>query len=272
VALIPRQERTPEEAMSLFGSPVLRQVPERWLFALLNGGDVLDPGEEPLPASGGAYFVLTGCLSLRCGGEIKFPLQRGDLFHPSLLPDCDNPELLSTARWTRLLYLPDLLYHAFLKDTGMGSRLERLYRTRRWWRNILGEEPGLDVLAELAQLCKERRLQPGDEIVRQGQPANNFFVVTEGTVEVLHTSPAGETRTVGAFSVGYHFGEIALLGQEVRTATVRAQSAATVLELPGRAFRQHLMAIPLARYHMCQVATQRKRDLMAHDPVSTPGI
>ena len=268
VTLIPREERTPGEAMALFGSPVLRQVPERWLFALLNGGDVVVPGEEPIPVSGGAYFVLAGSLSLRCGGELSYPLQRGDLFHPSLLPECPDPELVSTAPWSRLLFLPELLYQAFLKDTAMGSRLQQLYRTRQWWRDILGEEPGLDVLIELAQLSRERRLQPGEEIVRQGQTATNFFIVTEGAVVVHHTAPTGEARSLGTVSAGYHFGEIALLGEDVRTATVRALTPASVLELPGRAFRQHLMAIPLARYQICRTAARRRGDLDRTDRAS----
>jgi CRP-like cAMP-binding protein len=131
---------------------------------------------------------------------------------------------------------------------------------------------------ELAQLSRERRLQPGEEIVRQGQTATNFFIVTEGAVVVHHTAPTGETRSLGTFSAGYHFGEIALLAREQRTATVRAVQRTEVLELPGQAFLRHLMGIPLARYRISRLAAQRKQELgrgaanggHAKEPALTP--
>jgi hypothetical protein len=260
VTLLPRQERTPEEAMALFGSPLLRDVPERWLLTLLYGGEVLVPTEDPMAIGEGALFVLAGRLTVRAGGEVKFSLQRGDLVHPSLIPSLQDPEVVSTARWTRLLRIPEALYQAFTKDTGTGRRLERLYRTRIWWLPITGEELGLDTLAALADLSRERAYRPGSSIVRQGDPANHFYIVTEGLVEVVRDN--GSPRVIGQFGPGYHFGEIALIGEEVRTATVRAAEPTRVLELPGRAFQRHLLDIPLARYRICRMATERKTELL----------
>ncbi|HTE19086.1 MAG TPA: cyclic nucleotide-binding domain-containing protein, partial [Armatimonadota bacterium] len=259
VTLIPREERTPEEAMSLFGSPILRNVPERWLLALLYGGDVVVPAEEPIHYGDGAVLVLAGALSVRNGGVEQFPLQRGDLFHPALASQLEQPELVSTAKWTRLLCIPDTLYQPFLKDTGIEKVLERLYHTRTWWRTLTKEELGLDTMVQLAHLCRERGFHPGAEIVRQGDRANHFYIVTSGQVEVVRKN--GTSRTVGTFGAGFHFGEIALLGEEVRTATVRAVEPTQVLELPAAAFRRHLMEIPLARYRIVHDATARKAQL-----------
>jgi hypothetical protein len=261
ITLVPREERTPEQAMALFGSPVLRRVPERWLLALLYGGDVVDPGEAPIDFGDDAFVVLAGCVSLASGEEPRFPLQRGDVFHPGLLSKVPAPKLRSSALWTRLLRVPAQLYRAFVKDTGMAGELERLYRTRIWWKNIIGEEPGLDVLVELSQLCRERRFRPGADVVRQGDSATHFFIVTEGQVEVIFTNPQGRSRVIGSFSEGYHFGEIALIEQETRSATVRAAAPTQVLELPGKAFLRHLMNIPLARYRIHRVATARRAQL-----------
>lgn len=264
VVLIPRPENTPDEAMALFGSPILREVSERWLLALLHGGDVVAAGRESLHPSPeeGAIFVLAGSLSLRAEGEEYLPLQRGDLYHPSLTPDLTAPELVPTAPWTRLLRIPEALYRAFLTDTDGAPPLERLYRTRRWWRYTTGEELGLDSLVALAHLCRERTFKPGARIVTQGEPATHFYIVTEGQVEVvLEQTPA--ERVVGSFGPGFHFGEIALLNEEVRTATVRAVLPTAVLELPARAFRRHLMEIPVARYRICSQAAQRKAELGA---------
>jgi hypothetical protein len=269
VVLIPREERTPEEAMGLFGSPVLRDVPERWLLSLLYGSEVFNPGEEPIDLRDCALFVLTGSLSLRHGEE-ENALQRGDLFHAGLVPQMSDPQLVSTAKWTRLLRVPGPLYQAFLKDTGIGRRLERLYRTRPWWRLVTGEELGLDTLVALAELCRERSLGAGDMVVRQGEPANHFYVVTAGRVEVVRENGKKE-RVIGSFGAGYHFGEIALLGDEVRTASIRAMEPTRILELPAPAFRRHLMEIPLARFRMCRVANLRKAELLRQSPNGNGG-
>jgi hypothetical protein len=260
VTLIPKEERTPEEAMGLFGAPALRDVPERWLLTLLYGGDVILPNDEPFIPDEGAYVVLAGCLSLRDGSDELYPLQRGDFFHRELVPSIRDPQLLSVARWTRLLHVPEALYRSFIDQSGVRANLERLFRTRRWWRTVTGEELGVDTLVELAELCRERHFKPGANVVRQGDPANHFYVVTEGEVEVVRRNGDPE-RVVGRFGPGFHFGEIALLGQEVRTATVRAATAAQVLELPARVFRRHLMEIPLARYHIGRQAARRMAEL-----------
>lgn len=266
VELIPRDRRTPEEATGLFGSPVLRTVPERWLLTLLYGGETFLPGEGELPLGEGALIVLSGRLVL-CDGERElFTIQRGDLFHLGLLANVETPRLFSDARWTRLLRIPEPLYGAFLRDTGSQPALERLYRTRNWWRGITGEELGLDTLVALARLCRERDLAPGTDIVAQGDPANHFYVVTAGKVEVIREDD-GVPRVVGSFGTGYHFGEIALLTEEVRTATVRAVTPARVLELPSRAFRRHLMGIPVARYRLVNAAARRKAELLRAKPL-----
>lgn len=273
VELLPREERTPEEAMALFGSPTLRGVPERWLLALLYGGRVVPAPEPdaahpaPLPGEADdAHFVLAGALTLVRPEGGRCQLQRGDLYHPSLVKP-PAPLLAAAARWTRLLVLPGPLYRAFLRDTGRGALLERLFRTREWWRLVVGDELSLEALVALAGLCRERELAPGEAVVRQGEPAEHFYVVTAGSVAVTRrVSTAGdgtgaEEHLVGEFGPGYHFGEIALLGRETRTATVRASGPARVLEVPGLAFRRHLMEIPLARYRVGRMAARRRAQL-----------
>jgi hypothetical protein len=256
LTLIPRSERTPEDAMGLFGSPVLQHIPERWLLTLLYGGDILIPSEDPIALDQGALVVLTGSLHLRCGDSAAYPLQRGDVFHGSLIGCVESAELTSTAKWTRLLRIPETLFRTFLKETAAGPHLERIYRTRLWWSAITGTELGLDTIVALADLCRERHFRPGGEVVRQGDLANHFYVVTEGLVRVERRN-GGEPRELGEFGPGFHFGELALLGRERRTATVRAVEPTRVLEVPARAFKRHLMGIPLARFRIYTEAELR---------------
>ena len=62
----------------------------------------------------------------------------------------------------------------------------------------------------------------GDKIICQGDPAEYFFVLTKGRVEVLHQREDGRTYLIDFHEPGEYFGEIGLLNNRPRTATVRA--------------------------------------------------
>jgi CRP-like cAMP-binding protein len=81
------------------------------------------------------------------------------------------------------------------------------------------------------------RLAAGDVLVRQGGPADGFFLVAEGEVE-LRQGDDGELERLGP---GALFGEMAVLRDRPRRTTVRATSPALVWALDRETFRE-LMA------------------------------
>ena len=86
-------------------------------------------------------------------------------------------------------------------------------------------------LEELAAALDERRTPAGETVVRQGEPGDEFFLVAEGRMRVtVDGAPAGE---LGA---GDGFGEIALLRDVPRTATVEAVEDATLYALSREEF------------------------------------
>lgn len=86
-------------------------------------------------------------------------------------------------------------------------------------------------LEYLAGRLVRKRFAAGETILRQGERGDAFFVIAEGSVEV---QPAeGTVRRLGP---GEHFGEIALLRDVPRTATVVAATDVEVLELSGDEF------------------------------------
>jgi len=64
--------------------------------------------------------------------------------------------------------------------------------------------------------------QPGAIIVRQGDEADLFYIITRGAVDVLVEQPSGAEIKVATLKSGQYFGEIALMRGGQRTATVRA--------------------------------------------------
>ena len=80
---------------------------------------------------------------------------------------------------------------------------------------------GLDKkeLEEIASSMRERRFKAGDTVTQEGAGGVGFFVVQEGEAEV---NVGGEVK--GSVGPGEYFGEIALINESPRTATLTART------------------------------------------------
>jgi CRP/FNR family transcriptional regulator, cyclic AMP receptor protein len=74
-------------------------------------------------------------------------------------------------------------------------------------------------LRQIAQSMKERTFSAGDVVTEEGKGGVGFFVIDDGNAKV---SVAGQER--GALGPGDYFGEIALIADIDRTATITAES------------------------------------------------
>ena len=87
-------------------------------------------------------------------------------------------------------------------------------------------------LEQVAQSMKRRQFSAGQEIAREGESGVGFFVIEDGNAKVsVH---GDERRRLGP---GDYFGEIALIAQGARTATVTAESELTALGMTFWDFR-----------------------------------
>jgi len=106
-------------------------------------------------------------------------------------------------------------------------------------------------LGEIARLADELDLPAGRVLIRQGERGREFFVLADGTVEV---SRDGESSSLGA---GDFFGEIALVSNVPRTATVTSTSPVRVLVITDRAFRNVLEQSPEIQLKVLEALAQR---------------
>jgi CRP-like cAMP-binding protein len=90
-------------------------------------------------------------------------------------------------------------------------------------------------LNEVAGIADEIDLREGKELTTQGRPGREFFVLVEGTADVKKGS-----RRVNQLGAGDFFGEISLVRQVPRTATVVATSPVRALVITDRSFRSML--------------------------------
>jgi CRP-like cAMP-binding protein len=87
-------------------------------------------------------------------------------------------------------------------------------------------------LRDIANTMKERNFSAGQVIATEGQSGVGFFVIEEGeaSVEV-------DGNEVARLGPGDYFGEIALIAESARTATVKAESDIRALGLTSWEFR-----------------------------------
>lgn len=96
-------------------------------------------------------------------------------------------------------------------------------------------------LEVLAELSRPRRYARGQAIVEEGELGDSLYVLVSGEVEVLRRD-GPEDRALARLEPPEFFGEMALIDREQRSATVRAASEVTALQLTAQnftAFRKH---------------------------------
>jgi CRP-like cAMP-binding protein len=90
-------------------------------------------------------------------------------------------------------------------------------------------------------------IEAGEIILRQGDPGDYYYVITEGRAQVVLEDPNGNSEEeLAQLGVGRAFGEEALVSGEPRNASVRALTRCTLMRLSSVAFARLLKA-PLLR-------------------------
>jgi CRP-like cAMP-binding protein len=88
-------------------------------------------------------------------------------------------------------------------------------------------------LRRLAGKLRDRQFQPGTTVVREGEMSGvGFFIVVSGEASV-----SADGREIATLRAGDHFGELGLIAERERTATVTANTPLNCLELPVWDFR-----------------------------------
>ena len=106
----------------------------------------------------------------------------------------------------------------------------------------------------IAQSAQEESFDAGQIIVTQGMPGQAFYLVTSGRVEIVR-----DGRSLGAFGVGDFFGEMSLLDNAPRSATIRAIEPTTCIMLSSWDFKSLLEKNPSIAVRLLEVLSRRLR-------------
>jgi hypothetical protein len=97
-------------------------------------------------------------------------------------------------------------------------------------------------LDRLAGASEELHVAPGTVVIAQGEPADAFYVCADGSLDVSSTGELErQPRHLRVLGPGEYFGEIGLIEELPRTATVRTLAECTIMRIPGDVFLDALM-------------------------------
>ena len=110
---------------------------------------------------------------------------------------------------------------------------------------------------KIVPLLQEEEYEFGDIIVRQGDPADAFYVLVSGRARVLKIDKNGNEIPLSTLKPGDSFGEAALTEGGVRTATVHCSTAVEVLRLDRSDILALAEEVPELRRHIEMTARHR---------------
>ena len=115
-------------------------------------------------------------------------------------------------------------------------------------------------LTQLARVTEDMEIPAGAALCKEGEIGHEFFVIVDGKVEVTRNGRKVTVRSGGEF-----VGEIALLEQTRRTATVTAKTALRVFVLTEQGFRSLVDESPNVERKVLRALARRVVEL-SNDP------
>jgi CRP-like cAMP-binding protein len=103
------------------------------------------------------------------------------------------------------------------------------------------------ILAAMAEHFVTEQREPGEAVIEEGTSGDTFYVIAQGRVEVSTTGLYGQKLRLDVLGEGSYFGEVSLLGDGRRTATVTALTPCLLLTLERRRFDEMLAEAPGVR-------------------------
>jgi putative ABC transport system ATP-binding protein len=154
----------------------------------------------------------------------------------------EQSSVLIVTHDTRILDLADriikLVDGRIVSDTSIKRAL--LIATSLQRCSIFAQQP-IAMLTEFAAFMRRESFDPGEDIIREGEAGDKFYVIESGSVEVLREKTSGDSEVARTtLGPGDFFGEVALLTGAPRNATVIARDRVEAFTLAKEHFDEAL--------------------------------
>ena len=117
----------------------------------------------------------------------------------------------------------------------------------------------LDQLEAVHQITREVTYLSGETIMREGDPGGELYLLLEGTVKAWKNHGTPRASCLNTISAISYFGEMAILDDNPRSATVIAEGNAHLLSLDGRSLKELVHQMPEIAFEIFRELTARVR-------------
>jgi CRP/FNR family cyclic AMP-dependent transcriptional regulator len=128
------------------------------------------------------------------------------------------------------------------------------------WRIWLFSDLNKSELRAVTEKMPDEMFEAGSVVVEEGTPAHSFFVINSGRAKVTIGG-----REVSRLGPGDHFGEIALIAESPRTATVTAELNLRTHSMTRSDFRVIVESNPSIAWKLLQTLARRLIDAEQRD-------
>jgi thioredoxin reductase (NADPH) len=121
-----------------------------------------------------------------------------------------------------------------------------------------------EIVAQTASKAEVQVFAPGDLVVREGEAADRFYMIIKGEAEATQRGPDGSQVVINGFGPGDYFGEVGLLNDAPRLASVRAKTSLEVMALDRDMFARLMKSSQATEDEVRRVAAGRTRAASSH--------
>jgi HEAT repeat protein len=161
-------------------------------------------------------------------------------------------------RWIRLAAQAVVTPEAIA--AGEEETMERLLALRQI---PLFAQLSLDQLEAVNRIAKEVVFLPNEVIVKEGDPGGELYLLIEGSVRIFKGYETPSATELGAMRAVAYFGEMAVLDDALRSATIVASDHVRLLALDGGSIKELILEMPEIAFEIFRVLTQRVRSAEA---------
>ncbi len=116
-------------------------------------------------------------------------------------------------------------------------------------------------LAAIATVTKEHTCPENEIVIKQNDPGETVFLIIEGRVDVIMEQADNTSVKIDQISAGGAFGEMALIDDSPRSATIKTAEPCRFLILHKQEFKETVMEYPGIALQVCSVLSRRIRHL-----------
>jgi CRP-like cAMP-binding protein len=244
-------------------SPFISSLSQEWLNAIYSLGKIeaVDTGQVILQEGERGkdfYIIIDGAFSIIQGNHKLIRLGTGDFFGE--LPLLEDNLCIVTVKATtkgRMIVIPRAVFLQMARKTTIGKRLLKLHQMRPallqcgWVKEL-----PLQIIDRFAEKVNRKIFKSGEIITHEGEKGDEIFYLERGRASVVITVN-GHAEKMRSLDKNQFFGEIAVLGDGIRTATVIAEGDTSVLVLRRLDFERLKREYPILFYAMGVIAEER---------------